>query len=302
MPGDVLGAVRELGIEIDRVEGGEIWARCPMHAARTGKSDRHPSFSVNEDSGLFCCLSCGYRGAFTTLAADLLRLEPVAAQAWVAGYGTLARAARLLRPTATAPALTPVEPSLAEFCFPPAEALAQRGIDEDGAARYGLLWDAESGGFVLPIRDARGNLLGYQYKRGRFVRNRPRGIAKASTLFGAAVFEGGTAILVESPLDCARIWAAGYPGALASFGALVSDAQIDLLVALADRVVIALDDDEAGRLAAESVHARLRGRVEVRFFRYPPREAKDPGDLDDFEIGFGISGAYSDLRRRLAGW
>jgi len=298
VPGDVQGALRELGIEIVRVEGGEVWAHCPAHLARTGKEDRHPSFSVNEERGLFLCFSCGYQGSFPTLVMDRLGLDPVAAHTWTARYGSLERAARILRGPCV-PSAPPPEPSLAGYAFPPAEALAKRGIDDEGAARYGLLWDEESGGFVLPIRDPRGALLGYQYKRGKFVRNRPRGIAKASTLFGAHAFDGDTAVLVESPLDCARLWAAGIPGALASFGAVVSDAQIDLLVRLADRVVIALDNDEPGISNADLVEARLRRRTRVTFFRYPRRTVKDPGEMSDKEIADAYDGAYSRLARYL---
>lgn len=299
VPGDVAAAMRELGIEIVRIEGGEVWAHCPAHRARTGKTDRNPSFSVNQERGVFLCFSCGYQGAFPTLVADLLGLEPVAAEAWTTRHGTLDKVARVLRP-AVVERWTAPEPSLAGYCFPPAAVLAARGLDDDGAARYGLLWDPESDGWILPIRDARGQLLGYQYKRGRLVRNRPRGIAKALTLFGAHAFTGDTVILVESPLDCARIWSAGIPGAVASFGAVVSDAQIDLLVRLSDRVVIALDNDDAGRQNADLVAHRLRGRAAVRFLRYPTRPVKDPGEMTDREIGDGVDGAYSELRRRLA--
>lgn len=299
VPGDVLGAMHELGIEVERIEGGEIWARCPMHVARLGKADRHASFSVSEERGVFLCFSCGYKGSFATLVADLLGLEPVAAAVWTASYGALTRAQRLLHQRNTAPAPAAAEPSLGRFRFPPLAALEARGIDADAAARFGILWDEGSGGFVLPIREARGRLLGYQYKSGHYVRNRPRGVAKSCVLFGLHAFTGHTAVLVESPLDCARLWSAGIPGAVAAYGAAVSDAQIELLVRAADTVIIALDNDETGRLASDQVAARLRGRVRALYFHYPRRAAKDPGELTDAEIGRGIDQASSKLKRAL---
>lgn len=299
VPADVPGAVARLGIKVERAVDGELWARCPRHLARTGRPDRHPSFSVNEDKGVFKCFSCGYQGSFTTLVADLLGLEPVAAGAWVASLGSLERTARLLRERTAPAALPPPEPTLAGYVPPPPDALAARRIDGDGAARYGLLWDGESGGFILPIRRLDGHLLGYQYKRGKFVRNRPRGLAKGQTLFGAHCFTGPVAVLVESPLDCARLWSAGIAGAVASFGADVTDRQIELLVRLADIVILALDDDEAGWLSAPTVAARLRGRVPVKYLRYPGRKVKDVGEMSDAEIGAGIDGAYSELGQRI---
>ena len=306
VPGDVQGAMEALGIEIDRAEGGEIWARCPRHALRTGKADRHPSFSVNEDSGLFCCLSCGYSGAFPQLACDLLGLDPHQADVWVREQGSLAYAVRTLdrRARSAGPPPWAAEPDLAGYVEPPPAALRERGIYPEDAARYGILWDAEAEGWILPIRDPYGVLMGYQFKKGHFVRNRPRGVPKATTLFGAHLMDGGAAILVESPLDCARIFSAGFAGAVASFGAVVSDAQIDLLVSRADEVVIALDNpacDEAGALNAPLVEARLRGRVRpIRYFRYPDRKTKDPGDMSYEDIRRGYLEARSSLALRLA--
>jgi hypothetical protein len=305
VPGDVEGALRELGIEVDRVEGAEIWARCPQHQARTGKIDRHPSFSVNAERGMFCCLSCGYQGSFTQLVRDALAVSGAEAEAWVSQHGTLAYAARVLhRRAGTAPATAAPawagEPELAGFTIPPAWALAERDLTADAVARYGIVWDAVGDGWVLPIREHTGTLLGYQAKYGHLVRNRPRGVRKGLTLFGGHLLRGGTAVLVESPLDCARLWTAGVDGAVASFGATVSDQQIDLLVRLADQVLLALDNDSAGRQGAASVEKRLRGRMPpVKFFAYHGT-AKDPGEMSESAIHRGLAGAATLLTHLLA--
>lgn len=295
-----------LGLEVTAVTENEVWARCPAHLARAGKEDRHPSFSVNADTGLFSCFSCGYRGTLTTLAADVLALQPAQASAWVAQGVSLGRVAERLRATGRVrPPAVSCEPDLAGFVLPPVAALAARGLDDDAAARFGVLWDARENAFILPIRAPGGALLGYQYKRGRYVRNRPRGVAKSRTLFGLHALDGDTAVLVESPLDAARLWAAGVPGAVASFGAAVSDTQIELLVAAADTVIIALDNpgcDEAGAVNTPLVEARLAGRVRTLFFRYPDNQVKDPGDMTDKQIGDGIDRAFSALRQRISGW
>jgi DNA primase len=57
---DVLATLERLGIE-GKESGDEYVARCPMHAARTGREDSHPSWSINLQTGLFLCFSCGYR-------------------------------------------------------------------------------------------------------------------------------------------------------------------------------------------------------------------------------------------------
>src|SRR5256885_10365425 len=55
VPTDVVGALYELGVDVirecDKDDGMEVLASCPMHEARTGKADRHPSFWLNAKTG-----------------------------------------------------------------------------------------------------------------------------------------------------------------------------------------------------------------------------------------------------------
>lgn len=302
VPDNVLEVLEELNLDIVRVDDAEVWARCPQHAARTGKADRRASFSVHQEKGVFNCFSCGYKGSLVDLVADTLRVEYGQATTWLNGKSGLAAAARRLEArhidVPTRRPASGLEADYVTFAYPPDAELDHRKISLDAAVRFGIRWNED--GWVLPIRDPLTyQLLGWQTKHGSKVRNNPPGVKKSETLFGLSAFEGDWVYLVESPLDCARLWTAGFPGAVASFGAIVSNAQIDLLVRTANTVVIALDNDAAGWASAPEVERRLAGRVQILRFTYP-EGAKDPGDMSDQQILTSAIGVHSPLWFRFA--
>lgn len=292
---DVPAALHRLGLEVQEL-GGEGWRRCPGHYARTGHEDSSPSWSINLSTGLHHCFSCGYGGNLEHLVSGILRIDHRGAEAWLADPALLAQAieSRLRSIQRYNPPNSKVD--LSGFTLPPHRELLKRKITIEAALRYEILWDGR--GFILPIRDPWHRLLGYQIKRGSYVRNRPIRVAKASTLFGLGAYTGDRAILLESPLDCARLWSAGIDGAVAAFGSTVSSRQVELLLHIAERVVIALDDDNSGQLGADAVEIALNHRASpIRRFEYRRPCGKDPGELDDDQIIYGIEHARTRLER-----
>ena len=78
---------------------------------------------------------------------------------------------------------------------------------------------------------------------------------KSKTLFGYhEVKDGDWAVLVESPLDAVRLFGLGIP-AFAALGAWVSREQVTLMARCFSYVILALDNDKAGREATEIVGA-----------------------------------------------
>jgi hypothetical protein len=177
----------------------------------------------------------------------------------------------------------------------PEQLLKSRGIDENTAHRYGLRWDPEPRHWIVPIVSPSGELWGWQAKGKGYFRNVPVGVNKSRTLFGLDRFRARTAILVESPLDVVRMASARLGigvGGLASFGAHVSHAQMSLMSARADIIVIALDNDEAGITAAKRVYAACpRPRGGISYLRYSHTNAKDIGEMTSDEIEEAVTKA-----------
>jgi DNA primase len=143
-------------------------------------------------------------------------------------------------------------------------------------------------------------LIGWQEKGtiDRTFFNRPTGLSKSKTLFGVENQDENLAIVVESPLDCVRIDSAGISGAMAICGSTLSEEQVKLL-RYSFKIIAAFDNpnvDKAGRKASKEMleWARKYG-LNLFFFNYGDTNKKDPGDMTDEEIRWGVDNAVSAL-------
>lgn len=304
VPGDVLACLEELKIPVARIIHGEAWAYCPGHSARTGQdNNKSNKWSVNLETGAHSCFSCGFKGSFVYLVMEVKGYDRHDAEQWVRSRGGRWRMGRDLAASSDSfepdPGIRPWnEARLALFNAPPESATERRRVSSGAVNRYGVMWDEENGYWILPIRDPEtGQLWGYQEKGDGWFCNKPARVRKAETLFGLDAFTGTTAILVESPLDCLRIYSAGISGAVSSFGVQVSDTQLELLFDRAEIVIFALDNDPAGRNKMRDLRARyLRSGKRIKFVDYSHiPEAKDLGTegVTDKDIQRAIINAHS---------
>lgn len=319
---DIPLVLDHLGIKYEEV-GAEATGLCPTHFERTGKQDHNPSWFINLDTGMHICFSCGYKGNLAQLVCDVNEFytntfgtysyDYDAARLWLSQVSEvpiekLLEMVRML-PNRIEASPKPIEMSesrLAIFIAPPAEQLASRNITAEAAAQYGVLWDEGKSNWVLPLREPHFNrLMGWQEK-GTLARtffNRPAGLQKSKTLFGIENQNESMAIIVESPLDCVRLASMGITGAVAICGSNPSEEQIKLL-RFSDKIICALDNpnvDKAGLKAAGEMRklARKYG-LNLFFFNYGSSNKKDPGDLTDEEIAWGIDNAKSYVLGEMA--
>jgi hypothetical protein len=296
---DVESTLDALGIT-GNVYGDELTAACPMHLQRTGREDAHPSWSVNVITGLFNCFSCGYKGSIITLIADIKGVDFDTAKTLTIKPDLVTSLARV--PGADIYVPRPAimsETRLAGFNEPPKWARHRRQLSAAACDLYGVKWDYRNELWITPIRDPyHGHLMGWQEKSEteRVFRNYPTNVKKSRSLFGYDVFTGGRLIVVESPLDAVRLASAGVTGAVSTYGAHLSLAQIALMSA-AEETIFALDNpfiDPAGKRAALFMLSASKGILRnVRFFDYSQTTAKDPGDMTLTEIEHGIKNAKS---------
>ena len=285
---DVLDAI---GVDVRRESGNEIIGCCPVHAKRTGKLDRSPSWSMNASTGLWICHSCGSRGNLPQLIAEV-----------TGSYESVSTIYNLLMNSGmeqlTRPKLEKVKSDVdwemyMSFDNPPYEKLLERNIKAVVAERFGIRWDTSKQAWIIPIISASGDLMGWQEKSPKGVLNQPVGVSKSETLFGIDRFNIRTAILVESPLDVVRV-ASAYSGVqcLASFGVQVSKKQIELLSNVCDYLIVALDNDEAGMTVGKKLFKHLPTfREGIKWLYYGHTKAKDLGEMSDEEIGIAITKA-----------
>jgi hypothetical protein len=309
--GDVAQALLRLGV-VTEPKNHELLGYCPMHLERTGREDHNPSWSMNSETGVHHCFSCGYKGTLITLVAEIRdlktewgRLDWEEAKNWLrqnveVDFELLSKQMEDLRDAYVAPP-RPVEMSearLAVFDEAPEWALEARGLTKHSCWAYGVVWDLRQQAWITPIRNAEtGKLMGWQEKgqATRSFRNRPTGVQKSTTLFGLNAWVGGTMLIVESPLDAVKVAAAGLGQiALSTFGASISDKQVDLM-RQADKLIIAFDNpsiDPAGEKASKEMLARTKSQgFECLFFNYSGTGLKDIGDMGKEQIEHGINKA-----------
>jgi 5S rRNA maturation endonuclease (ribonuclease M5) len=292
IPTNVPEVLDVLGIQIASEGNQEITAHCPFH------EDHHPSFSINKDTGLWICFQCGERGNLEHLLQKIKRgsssrlLQSVRRQSVGRGLRRTESAqsgSGVVRRDRLDP-VPEIDPLLVyaqyeSFDLPPPWACENRQLESGAVERFGIRWNK---GWVIPIwtpepAGSPRDLWGWQFKRLDFVRNEPVGVKKSRTLFGLREFTGSTAILVESPLDVVRMASVGVTGALASFGAMVSNTQLQILTERAERIVVALDNDQEGKKQARKITRILNRVLPTEIFTYYS-SVKDPGEMDDEEL------------------
>ena len=315
---DIVPVLIALGIDPEE-KGTEAVALCPMHKVRTGKEDNSPSWWINLESGQHICFSCHYKGNLLQLICDVNEFYSLEwGTRYIYDYGTakvwlgqvseipIEKLLDILKnlPNRIEAAPKPLEMSearLSVFIEPPSSELDNRRVTEESAAEYGVLWDKNKKAWVLPLREPHFNkLIGWQEKGTvqRTFFNRPSGLPKSKTLFGIEKQNADVVVVVESPLDCLRLHTAGVTGAVAICGSSPSEEQVKLL-RFSDRIICAFDNpkvDKAGKKASDEMRefARKYG-LNLAFFNYGDSGKKDPGDLTDEEIAWGIAHAKSSI-------
>jgi DNA primase len=308
--GDVQQALLRLGV-LTEPRNRELQGYCPMHLERVGREDHNPSWSMNSETGVHHCFSCGYKGTLLTLVAEVQemktswgRLDLEAAKEWLRAnvevdFEQLSKQLEEMRESYVSLA-RPVEMSearLAVFDEVPEWALDARGLAKEACWAYGVMWDRRQEAWITPIRSAEtSKLLGWQEKgqSNRVFRNRPTGVKKSTTLFGLDAWLGGTMIVVESPLDVVKLASLKLSQGVSTFGASVSSDQVELF-RKADKLIFAFDNpsiDPAGEKASKEMFGLTKELgLECWFFNYGSTGLKDIGDMSHEQIEYGITKA-----------
>jgi DNA primase len=291
---DIAEVLTRLHITVDHETAGELWALCPGHMKIMGREQSHPTWSINEETGIHSCFSCGYAGNLIGLVAHVLQMETKwgtpaleRAKKWLENAIEIdlthlkERAEAIDSYIKVEPTIPMTEARLQVFQDPPLDMLATRGLRAEAARDLTIRWDPKVDGWILPIRDADSfKLLGWQVKAPDWVRNYPTGIKKGKTLFGLELADESP-VVVESPLDVVRLHGLGV-SAVATFGSKWTDDQFNLLRRFRS-VTLAFDNDDAGNKATASLSKKLAEAGVVTKMLLWDLFAQEGKDLGEFE-------------------
>lgn len=172
---------------------------------------------------------------------------------------------------------------------------AERGLTAETIATFGLGFCNKGllrGYAAIPIHNAEGDLVAYAGrwpgtpKDGKGKYKLPEGFKKSIELFNyhRAIQESDEAplVIVEGFFDCMRLWQKGLRKVVALMGCDLSEAQEELLTRTTTpnaRVIVMLDEDEAGRAGRLKILNRLAFKTFVRVFRFE-QEGQQPEMLN----------------------
>jgi len=307
---DVEQLLNELGIDVNKDDGEEWVASCPLPSH--GGMDANPSFAVNPTVRCWNCFKCG-GGNLLMLTKEVLDCEWKEALAVIRPFTDFGMDGErfaelitqiLMKPRAKMPEREPELPWYpsrrlqGRFYGPEVE---ERGISRKAAEELDIGVDRayqSNRGYVGPAivipHRFKGQLTGWQ-ARLLGPTDGPRhdnssDLPKRWTLYGYDQAQGhqGIVFVVESPMTVARLRSAGYL-ALATFGATLSPYQIKLLRRF-PKLALAFDNDSAGRLAEKRVAHALDQYCTLWITPPVPGEKADLGDLlDDGQLNAHIA-------------
>jgi len=280
---------------LDRVE--------PHHA----HGDQHPSAYANVDKGLYICYNYWGGDIFHFIAKmegdiDFAEIGPKLSDFFVGGTRSSVKFRKELDQLFAEPVYSVNLPSYSEKVLDAWRGdvqhpywFAQRGISHETIGDLKLGWDRSENRIVFP-HFFDGKLVGWQkrvipapapdltwtwpvttpawpkYKNSS-------GFPKSETLY-AWNPEHKVVTVVESPMSVAKAWSLKLKGVVATFGAKVAKAQINLLRD-AETVIVYFDDDAAGVRGCHKIVSALYRHTEVMVVN--PDKGKDLGDCQTYD-------------------
>jgi DNA primase len=171
---------------------------------------------------------------------------------------------------------------------------AERGLTADTIATFGLGFCNKGllrGYAAIPIHNQAGDLIAYAGRwpgtpeEGKGKYKLPEGFKKSLELFNfhraMSEPEETPLVIVEGFFDCMRLWQRGLRRVVALMGCSLSEAQEEILIegtTQHTRVIVMLDEDEAGRAGRMNILERLAMKRFVRIFRFE-QEGQQPETL-----------------------
>ncbi len=171
-----------------------------------------------------------------------------------------------------------------------------RGLTLDTCREWELGHDTGRQCLVFPVRRHDGKLVGLT---GRHIKypdaptkyHNYAGLDKASTLFGESFMAHDTPLIIcEGQIDAILTWQyLGIP-TVAPLGEGFSLTHVRTITAHSPPVVyLFMDNDTAGRMAAEKIEYALHGRVPISIML--PPEGMDPGAMNKGEMEYALANA-----------
>lgn len=282
--------VEVFGLRNVSFSGDEIISSCPF-TDNHPNGDRHPSFGINAESGLYHCFSCGASGNLVQLAERLLLLNHTESVRLCYPDMSIEEALRAMRGADYVPqdGIRSIDADIGYWCNQDRSYWYSRGLNDDTIGKWRLGYDPKAKRAVIPIYFG-GELVGWTKRRTEEWMQpkwqHSEGLIKSRILFGMDETVGDSCILVEAPLSAIKLDQYGVKNAISSFGCRLSDEQTVLIRSNYNKVLVFYDPDEAGYNGMRYAVSKLRDFVDVYAVT---GHRDDPAALSAYEVGIALS-------------
>lgn len=261
---------------------------CPNH--KGGQEDT-PSCGVNIDTGVVHCLTCGWKGNLISLTNKCRDIEDgynYLISRYITEEDIYARKKANLVFSRGASSNVIIEDFPSALHYPQAvEYLKGRGLGVNIIEKFDIRYDENRQMIQIPIYKGK-HIVGFKGrkivkvdKKFRFF-NTPN---MEKVLFCLDKIQNGNYVFVtEAEIDCLTFWSWGKE-AISILGSKMTDNQLSQLAkSNIKSIVIALDNDDIGRLATIQLLEMVKDlELDIYILDYKNTNKKDANDFDSFE-------------------
>lgn len=280
-----------IGLIIDSQNGDQVITYCPFHELDT--ENHRASLSINLKTGLHNCFSGCTHGTFKTLCDNLkVKMPDIAFEKNDEEKIMKKYRHELKLEFVDTISCKRMHREFGEFIdgLPYAvdePFLHSRGINNESVYQWEI--KRNKFGISFPIRNKSGIITGvlsrmykgdnkYLYSKG-FQR----------IIFGMNHYSyapNSYVILVEGSLDCIWMHQCGYVNTVSSLGVTIVKQAMQELLSLHNKILLLMDNDEAGKEATSKLYQILKNKFGMRVFlpNYDFYLGKDPNDLTKNQI------------------
>lgn len=283
--------------------GDNIMVCCPY--PHGDHYDSNPSAGIKTDTGIFHCFACDKVASFPELVSNCFGYNDGGAFGWKWLYKYFTAVAvenrrelkldmsRTIKPKANKIIISEEELDKYRYFHP---YMYKRGLTDEIIDLFDIGYDETTDSITFPVRNLKGDCefvarRTVKYKRFDIPKNVEKPLyglyeaykyAEEHLTLRERYYPISEVYVCEGLFDCLRLWCNNKP-AVAGFGCLFSELQVKQLKMLPTRkLVLALDNDVAGRKGAEKLKSLVTNKLIVTVEL--PKGRKDIGECTDEEI------------------
>lgn len=262
-----------------KIQKNQFRCNCPFH------EEKKPSFGINLGNGQYNCFACSERGkSFESFFDKIGRKYGIYFKdEYVDSLNTQNNILQSLKLPSEKP--EQFNPIISNYIFrnfpdPPGEYMEKRIQNKEIRDLFEIRYSRKKDQYLIPIRNEKKELVGWVIRK--FIEEKYKykyDFYKSLVLFGLDKIDStGKGILTEGPLDVVKTYDSGLKNCIGLLGAHMSETQEKLILKNFNELVLAVDNDKAGKICAEDVIPRLKNKIKLYRFSWITQK-KDLGDL-----------------------